>query len=83
VTFKKIAGALFEKSAHSGIIYDLQIKFAIKRHYHLKTKQFRCKVTENRSKNKFRPNPSTTMGQKIKFLTKNFFSKKHFFDIFD
>jgi hypothetical protein len=32
VTFKKIAGALFEKSAHSGIIYDLQIKFAIKKH---------------------------------------------------
>jgi hypothetical protein len=31
VTFKKIPGALFEKSVHSGIIYDLQIKFAIKK----------------------------------------------------
>jgi hypothetical protein len=31
VTFKKIAGALFEKSAHSGIFYDLKIKFAIKK----------------------------------------------------
>ncbi len=31
VTFKKILGALFEKSAHSGIFYDLQLKFAIKK----------------------------------------------------
>jgi hypothetical protein len=31
VTFKKIAGALFEKWAHSGIFYDLKIKFAIKK----------------------------------------------------
>jgi hypothetical protein len=29
VTFKKIAGALFEKLAHSGIFYDLQNKIAI------------------------------------------------------
>jgi hypothetical protein len=31
VSFKKILGALFEKSAHSGIFYDLQLKFAIKK----------------------------------------------------
>jgi hypothetical protein len=31
VTFKKIAGALFEKSAHSGIFYDLQLIFANKK----------------------------------------------------
>jgi hypothetical protein len=31
VTFKKIAGALFEKSTHSGIFYDLQNKIAIKK----------------------------------------------------
>jgi hypothetical protein len=29
VTFKKIARALFDKSAHSGIFYDLQNKIAI------------------------------------------------------
>jgi hypothetical protein len=31
VNFKKIAGTLFEKSAHSGIFYDLKIKIAIKK----------------------------------------------------
>jgi hypothetical protein len=31
VTFKKITGALFENSAHSGIFYDLKFKIAIKK----------------------------------------------------
>jgi hypothetical protein len=58
--------ALFEKAAHSDNFYDLQIELAI---YYPKTKQF-CVwliliVTENRLKNNFKLNPSTTMGQKF------------------
>jgi hypothetical protein len=68
VTFKKIPGALFKKSAHSGIFYDLQLKFAIKKAF-----------IHHKPKNNFRPNPSTTMGQKIESLTKKFFLLKNIF----